>query len=90
MMPAVIASKEQAFRETKKFSMDAWERGYRSAARTALKEIIEKRMNHWVNCCLQALRSLEVADGSKVRSWTVNLACPRTFFFFMSREFLTV
>lgn len=62
MLPAVIASIDEAFREIKRFSIDAWEGEYRGAARMALKEIIESRMNHWVDTSLQELRVREVVD----------------------------
>lgn len=44
MLPAVIESIEQAFREIKCFSIDTWEGEYRSAARTALNEIFDDPM----------------------------------------------
>jgi putative transposase len=62
MLPAVIASIEQAFREIKNFSVENWEGEYRSAARMALKEILEKRMSHWVDRSLQELGARGMAD----------------------------
>jgi transposase-like protein len=62
MLPAVIASIEQAFREIKKFSLESWEGEYRSAAKMALKEILESRMSHWVDRSLQELATRGVAD----------------------------
>jgi transposase-like protein len=62
MLPAVIASIEQAFREIKKFSIDNWEGEYRGAARMALKEILEVRMNHWVDRGLQELARRGIVD----------------------------
>lgn len=62
MLPAVIASIEQAFREIKNFSIQSWEGEYRSAARMALKEILESRMNHWVDRGLQELAARGLAD----------------------------
>lgn len=62
MLPAVMTSIEQAFREIKNFSMDHWEGEYRSAARQALKEILETRMGHWVDRSLQELAARGVAD----------------------------
>ncbi len=55
MLPAVIASIEQAFREIKQFSIKNWEGEYRKEARMFLKEILERRMNHWVDRSLQEL-----------------------------------
>ncbi|HWP24614.1 MAG TPA: transposase, partial [Candidatus Binatia bacterium] len=62
MLPAVIASIEQAFREIKNFSIESWEGEYREAARTALKEILEKRMSHWLDRSLQELGARGLAD----------------------------
>lgn len=62
MLPAVIASIEQAFREIKGFSIESWEGEYRGAAKMALKEILEKRMSHWVDRSLQELSARGVAD----------------------------
>jgi len=62
MLPAVIASIEQAFREIKGFSIESWEGEYRSAARAALKEILERRMSHWVDRSLQELSARGMAD----------------------------
>jgi putative transposase len=62
MLPAVIASIEQAFKEIKTFSVDAWEGEHRSVARMALKEMLEFKMNHWVDRTLLELRAREVSD----------------------------
>jgi putative transposase len=62
MLPAVIASIEQAFREIKTYSIESWEGEYRSAARMALKEILQTRMSHWVDRGLQELASRGMAD----------------------------
>jgi hypothetical protein len=62
MLPAVIASIEQAFREIKTYSIESWEGEYRSAARMALKEILQIRMSHWVDRGLQELASRGMAD----------------------------
>jgi transposase-like protein len=62
MLPAVIASIEQAFREIKRFSIESWEGEYRGAAKMALKEILETRMNHWVDRGLQELATRGIAD----------------------------
>jgi putative transposase len=62
MLPVVIASIEQAFREIKGFSIESWEGEYRGAAKMALKEILEKRMSHWVDRSLQELSARGVAD----------------------------
>lgn len=62
MLPAVIASIEQAFKEIKTFCVDSWEGEYRTAGRAALKEILQDRMNHWVDRTLQELRAREISD----------------------------
>jgi transposase-like protein len=62
MLPVVIASIEQAFREIKNFSINRWEGEYRSAAREALKEVLQTRMGHWVDRSLQGLAARGVAD----------------------------
>lgn len=48
--------------EIKTFCIDSWEGEYRSAARVALKEIVESRMRHWVDRSLQELQARDVAD----------------------------
>ncbi len=48
--------------EIKTFCIDSWEGEYRSAARVALKEIVERRMRHWVERSLQELQARDVAD----------------------------
>jgi len=62
MLPAVIASIEQAFKEIKSFCVEGWEGEHRSVARMALKEMLEFKMNHWVDRTLQELRKREVSD----------------------------
>jgi len=62
MLPAVIASMNQAFSEIKTFCIDSWEGEYRSAARVVLKEIVESRMKHWVDRSLQELQARDVVD----------------------------
>ena len=49
--------------EIKTFCIDSWEGEYRSAARVALKEIVERRMRHWVERSLQELQARDVADS---------------------------
>jgi len=62
MLPAVIESIDEAFKEIKTFCVDAWEGEYRTAGRAALKEILQYRMNHWVDRTLQELRVREISD----------------------------
>src|SRR5712691_1130955 len=62
MLPATIVSIKQAFKEIKYFCMDAWEGDYRPAARQALKEILESRMQNTVDAHLDQLRSGDIAD----------------------------
>lgn len=62
MLPAVIESIDEAFREIKRFSIDGWEGEYRTAARVALKEILESRMREWVERGLEELQARGLAD----------------------------
>lgn len=62
MLPAVIASIEQAFKEIKTFCIESWEGDYRNAGRAVLKRVMETQMNHWVDRTLQELRTREVYD----------------------------
>lgn len=62
MLPATIVSIKQAFKEIKHFCIDAWEGDYRPAARTALKEILEARMQNAVDAHLEQLRAQDIPD----------------------------
>lgn len=51
-----ITSVKRAFREIKHFSLHAWDGDYRPAARQALKEILEERMQNSVDRHLHSIR----------------------------------
>lgn len=86
MLPAAIESIKQAFKEIKRFCIEDWEGEYRVAARDALKQILESRMQNWVDAALQNLLAQDVADrrnGSFPRHLLtelgdLQLAIPRT------------
>jgi transposase-like protein len=62
MLPATIESIKQAFKEIKSFCIEGWEGECRTAARLALKQIIETRMRNWVDAALQELLAQDVPD----------------------------
>lgn len=59
---ATILSIKKAFKEIKCFCSDAWEGDYRTAAREALKQILEGRMKNAVDAYLEDLSRQEVPD----------------------------
>jgi transposase-like protein len=58
-----ILSIKQAFKEIKHYCTDHWEGNYRSAAREALKQILESRMKNAVDAYLEHLSAQETADS---------------------------
>lgn len=59
---ATILSIKKAFKEIKSFCSDAWEGDYRTAAREALKQILEGRMKNAVDAYLEHLSTQEIPD----------------------------
>lgn len=59
---ATILSIKKAFKEIKPFCMDSWEGDYRTAAREALKQILEGRMKNAIDAYLEHLSMQELPD----------------------------
>ncbi len=57
MLPATITRIHQAFKEIKHMQCDTWEGDYRPAARDALKDILEHRMDNAVDAHLEQKRA---------------------------------
>lgn len=62
MLPATITKIQQAFKEIKHMQCDTWEGDYRPAARDALKEILEFRMDNAVDAHLEQKRTQCLPD----------------------------
>jgi len=62
MLPATITKIHQAFKEIKSMHCDTWEGDYRPAARDALKEILEYRMDNAVDTHLEQKRAQGFPD----------------------------
>jgi transposase-like protein len=62
MLPATITKIHQAFKEIKHMQCDTWEGDYRPAARDALKDILEHRMNNAVDAHLGQKRAEGLPD----------------------------
>jgi putative transposase len=62
MLPATITKIHQAFKEVKHMPCDTWEGDYRPAARDALKEILEYRMDNAVDAHLEQKRAQGFPD----------------------------
>jgi putative transposase len=62
MLPATITKIHQAFKEVKHMQCDTWEGDYRPAARDALKEILEYRMDNAVDAHLEQKRAQGFPD----------------------------
>jgi len=62
MLPATITKIHQAFKEIKHMQCDTWEGDYRPAARDALKDILEHRMNNAVDAHLEQNRAQGFPD----------------------------
>lgn len=62
MLPATITKIHQAFKEIKHMQCDTWEGDYRPAARDALKDILEHRMNNAVDAHLEQKRAQGLPD----------------------------
>lgn len=57
-----ILSIKKAFKEIKGYCTDCWEGDYRTAAREALKQILEGQMKNAVDAYLEHLSAQEIAD----------------------------
>ena len=76
MLPATITRIHQAFKEIKDMQCDTWEGDYRFAARDALKDILEHRMNNAVDAHLEQKRAQDLPDrrnGSYPRHFLTEL-----------------
>ena len=62
MLPATITKIHQAFKEIKHMQCDTWEGDYRPAARDALKDILEHRMDNAVDAHLEQKRAQGLPD----------------------------
>lgn len=62
MLPATITKIQQAFKEIKYMQCDTWEGDYRPAARDALKEILESRMDNAIDAQLEQKRAQGLPD----------------------------
>jgi len=62
MLPATITTIQQAFKEIKHMHCDTWEGDYRPAARNALKDILEFRMDNAVDAHLGQKRAQGFPD----------------------------
>jgi hypothetical protein len=62
MLPATITKIQQAFKEIKSMHCDTWEGDYRPAARYALKDILEFRMDNAIDAHLEQKRALGFPD----------------------------
>lgn len=62
MLPVTISSVEQAYKEFKSFCIDDFKGDYRFAAREALKNILERRMQNAVDAYLEDLRRKDIPD----------------------------
>ncbi len=62
MLPATITKIHQAFKEIKHMQCDTWEGDYRPAARDALKDILEHRMDNAVDAHLEQKRAESLPD----------------------------
>lgn len=62
MLPVTITKIQQAFQEIKRMQCDTWEGDYRPAARDALKEILESRMDNEVDAYLEQRRAQGFQD----------------------------
>jgi len=62
MLPATITKIQQAFKEIKHMQCDTWEGDYRPAARDALKELLEHRMDNAVDAHLEQKRAQGFPD----------------------------
>jgi transposase-like protein len=62
MLPATITKIQQAFKEIKQMQCDTWEGDYRPAARDALKEVLEFRMDNAVDAHLEQKRTQGFPD----------------------------
>ncbi len=62
MLPATITKIHQAFTEIKHMQCDTWEGDYRPAARDALKDILEHRMDNAVDAHLEQKRAQGLPD----------------------------
>jgi putative transposase len=62
MLPATITKIHQAFKEIKYMQCDTWEGDYRPAAREALREILEFRMDNAVDAQLEQKRAQGLPD----------------------------
>jgi len=62
MLPATITKIHQAFKEIKYMQCETWEGDYRPAAREALKEILEFRMDNSVDAYLEQKRAQGLPD----------------------------
>jgi len=62
MLPATITKIQEAFKEIKRMHCDTWEGDYRPAARDALKDILEHRMDNAVDAHLEQKRTQGLPD----------------------------
>jgi hypothetical protein len=62
MLPATITKIHQAFKGIKHMAIDTWQEECRLAARRAMKEVIETRMQNSIDAHLEQMRVAGLAD----------------------------